>query len=543
MSVRRWKALAVILGVALPLLSARAQVSFERIVNAAREPQNWLSYSATPDNQRYSRLDAINTSNVANLELQWVWQARSLEKFEATPLVVDGILYTVQAPNDVVALDAKTGRVFWTYHHEPSPVARTCCGRVNRGLAILGDTLYMGTVDAHLLAIDANSGTLRWDVTVADASRNYSITMSPNVFKDKVIVGTAGGDMGIRGHISAFDAKTGKEVWRFYTIPAPGEPGNDTWSGESWRVGGAAVWNAAAYDPETNLGFWGTGNPAPDWDGSTRLGDNLYSNSVVALDVDTGKLEWYYQFTPHDELDYDSTQVPVLADISWRGTPRKVMLWANRNGILYVLDRVTGKLLFGKPYVNHNWWAGFDATGRLLRVPGMDIDKEPKLFRPHVHGAINWAPPSFSPRTGLYYASHWEDSSIIAVEGQFPQAIPTNPRQTAMGQVNLEPFFNGDGEAYGVVRAYHPDTLEPVWEFKMTDITWGGVLTTAGDLAFGGGREGYFLALDARTGELKWRASLGGQINAGAMSYAVDGKQYVAIAAGSALFSFALADD
>jgi alcohol dehydrogenase (cytochrome c) len=543
MRTRYSRAVVLAFGLSAQLGGAAAQVTFERIVNAVREPQNWLSYSATPDNQRYSRLDSIDTSNVGNLELQWVWQARSLEKFEATALVVDGILYTVQAPNDVVALDAATGRLFWTYHHEPSPAARTCCGRVNRGLAILGDTLYMGTIDAHLLAIDAKSGTLVWDATVADASKNYSITMSPNVFKDKVIVGTAGGDMGIRGHISAFDAKTGKEVWRFYTIPGPGEPGNDSWSGESWRVGGAAVWNAAAYDPETNLAFWGTGNPAPDWDGSTRLGDNLYSNSVVALDVDTGELKWHYQFTPHDELDYDSTQVPVLADISWRGTPRKVMLWANRNGILYVLDRVTGKLLAGKPYVNHNWWAGFDESGRLLRKPGMDIDKEPKLFRPHVHGAINWAPPSFSPRTGLYYASHWEDSSIIAVEGQFPQQVRTNQRQTAMGQVNLEPFFNGDGEAYGVVRAYHPDTLDPVWEFKMTDITWGGVLTTAGDLVFGGGREGYFLALNARTGELLWRESLGGQINAGAMSYAVDGKQYVSVAAGSALFSFALRDD
>jgi alcohol dehydrogenase (cytochrome c) len=541
MSARRLCSFATV--AALAAGAAHAQVTFDRILNAEREPHNWLSYSATADNQRYSRLDSIDTGNVATLELQWVWQARSLEKFEATPLVVDGILYTVQAPNDVVALDAKTGRLFWSYHHEPSPAARTCCGRVNRGLAILGDTLYMGTIDAHLLAIDAKSGTLVWDATVADASRNYSITMAPNVFKDKVIVGTAGGDMGIRGYIAAFDAQTGKEAWRFYTIPGPGEPGNDTWAGESWRVGGAAVWNAAAYDPATNLAFWGTGNPAPDWDGSTRLGDNLYSNSVVALDVDTGALKWHYQFTPHDELDYDSTQVPVLADIAWRGTPRKVMLWANRNGILYVLDRETGKLLFGKPYVNHNWFGGFDATGRLLRKPGMDIDKEPKLFRPHVHGAINWAPPSFSPRTGLYYASHWEDSSIIAVEGQFPQQVPTNPRQTAMGQVNLEAFFNGDGEAYGVVRAYDPNTLEPKWEFKMTDITWGGVLSTAGDVVFGGGREGYFLALDARTGELLWRASLGGQINAGAMSYAVDGKQFVAIAAGSALFSFALPDE
>jgi alcohol dehydrogenase (cytochrome c) len=536
------RAVLLAIGMVGAVSHAGAQVTFERILNAAREPQNWLSYSATLDNQRYSRLDSINTSNVASLELQWVWQARSLEKFEATPLVVDGILYTVQAPNDVIALDAATGRVFWTYHHEPAPTARPCCGRVNRGLAILGDTLFMGTIDAHLLAIDAKSGALLWDATVADSAQNYSITMSPNVIKDKVIIGTAGGDLGIRAHISAFDVKTGKEVWRFYTIPAPGEPGNESWSGDSWKTGGAAVWNAAAYDPETDLAFWGTGNPAPDWDGSVRLGDNLYSNAVVALDPDTGELKWYYQFTPHDELDYDSTQVPLLADIEWRGAPRKVMLWANRNGILYLLDRVTGELLTGKPYVVHNWFGGFDAHGRLQRLPGMDVTREPKLFRPHVHGAINWAPPAFSPRTGLYYVAHWENSGIIAVEGQFPQPVGINRRQTAMGQVNLEPFYNDDDEAYGVIRAYDPGTLDPKWEHRMTDITWGGVLSTAGDLVFGGGREGYFLALDARTGELLWRESLGGQLNSAPMSYAIGGKQYVAIAAGSALFAFALSD-
>jgi alcohol dehydrogenase (cytochrome c) len=232
------KLAVVALVVCAPL---EAQVTFERILHAEREPQNWLSYSGTLSNQRHSLLDQVNTQNVGGLELQWVWQARSLEKFEATALVVDGILYTVQAPNDVVALDAATGRVFWTYHHEPSPAARTCCGRVNRGLAILGDMLFMGTIDAHLLAIDAKSGKLLWDSVVADAAQNFSITMSPNVIKDKVMVGTAGGDMGIRGYVAAFDAKTGKEVWRFYTIPAPGEPGNDTWAGDSWRTGGAGI--------------------------------------------------------------------------------------------------------------------------------------------------------------------------------------------------------------------------------------------------------------------------------------------------------------
>ena len=347
--------------------------------------------------------------------------------------------------------------MFWTYHHEPSPVARTCCGRVNRGLAILGDTLYMGTVDAHLLAIDAKSGTLVWDTTVADASRNYSITMAPNVIKDKVIVGTAGGDMGIRGHISAFDAKTGKEVWRFYTIPAAGEPGNDSWSGDSWKTGGAAVWNAAAYDPETNLAFWGTGNPAPDWDGSTRLGDNLYSNSVVALDVDTGKLEWHYQFTPHDELDYDSTQVPVLADISWRGAPQQ------------------GHAL-GEPQRHH-----VRARSRHGQAPVRQAVREPQLvggFRRHGpvaacagHGHRQRAeavPPARARRDQLGAAVVQSAHGAllrVALGGlehhrrrraSSRSRFETNQRQTAMGQINLEPFFNGDGEAYGVVRAYDP---------------------------------------------------------------------------------------
>jgi len=516
----------------------QAQVGFDRVLDPSGEPQNWLSYSRTLDNQRYSPLTQIAPGNVAGLELAWVWQARSLEKFEATPLVVDGILYTVQAPNDVVALDAATGRPFWTFPYEPDPAGRPCCGRVNRGLAILGDTLYMGTIDAHLLAIDAQTGELRWKVEVAKAAERYSITHSPTIVKDKVIIGTGGGDGPIRGQIAAYDAHTGREVWRFFTIPEPGEFGNDTWSGDSWKTGGAGVWNAGAYDPETNLVFFGTGNPAPDWNGASRLGDNLFSNSVVALDADTGRLRWHYQFTPHDEMDYDSTQVPVLADLTWRGQPRKVMLWANRNGLMYVLDRVTGEFLFGKPFVEVNWMDGFDAKGRPHRT--RVGTPEGTLIRPHVHGGTNWAPPAFSPRTGLFYVAHWENSGSIAFEGAFPRALPSNPRQTTMGQVNLQPFYNTPDEASGVIRAYDPDTLEPAWEYPMADITWGGVLATASDLVFGGGKEGYFVALDARTGELLWRASVGGQINSGPMSYAVGGRQYVAVAAGSALCTFAL---
>jgi alcohol dehydrogenase (cytochrome c) len=364
----------------------------------------------------------------------------------------------------------------------------------------------------------------------------YPITVAPLVVKDKVIVGTAGGDGPIRGFLAAFDAKTGKEVWRFYTIPGPGEPGNDTWLGESWKAGGAGVWTTGAYDAETNLTFWGTGNPSPTNNGDIRLGDNLYSDSVVALDADTGKLEWHYQFTPHDRMDYDSTQVPVLADIEFGGRMRKVMLWANRNGLMYVLDRITGEFLRGKPFVKVNWMDGFDEKGRPQRIPGKlpGAAGDGTPIMPTVLGATNWYSPSFSPKTGLFYVSAWENSKSGG--GGARGAGNTTP----MADTALAPNVKTDEEGYGVVRAFDPETLDRKWEFKMNDITWAGVLSTAGDVVFSGGREGYFFALDGRNGSLLWKVPLGGQVNSGPMSYAVNGRQYVAVAAGTALFSFAL---
>ena len=513
-----------------------SSISFNRILHAGSEPQNWLTYSGTEFGQRHSLLTQITPENVNRLELQWVFQAKSLEKFEATPLVVNGVLYTVQPPDDVFALDAATGRIFWSYTYNPHPKSRTCCGRVNRGLAILGDTLFMGTIDAHLLALDAKTGQVLWNTEVADPTQYYSITHAPLVVKDKVIVGTAGGDIGIGGILAAFDVHTGKEVWRFHTIPQPGEPGHDTWAGDSWKKGGAAIWNTGSYDPETNLTFWGTGNPQPDWDGRKRLGDNLYSDSVLALDADTGKLKWFYQFTPHDEMDYDSTQVPVLADIDWHGAPRKVMLWANRNGLMYVLDRDTGQFLMGQPFTNVNWMSGFDEKGRPMRVPGKVPTPEGSTIMPTVLGGTNWYPPSFSPRTGWFYIPMWGNSGSIVTEGGRPKATGNTP----MGAVNLQTNLKIDKEGYGAVAAFDPKTGERKWEFKMNDITWAGVLTTESDLLFSGGREGYFYALDDRTGKLLWKASLGGQINSGPMSYAVNGKQYIAVSAGQALFTFAL---
>ena len=526
--------------------SLQAQVTFDRLLHADREPQNWLTYSGNVSGQRYSPLTQITPANVKNLELQWVWQAKSLEKFETTALVVDGILYTIQAPNNtntadgytqIVALDAATGRQFWTFRYDIPSTARACCGRVNRGLAILDSTLYMSTLNSHRIAVDARVGKLIWDTTVTDTP-GYPMTHAPLVVKDKIIVGTAGGDGPIRGFLAAFDAKSGKEVWRFYPIPAPGEPGNETWAGESWKVGGAAIWNTGAYDPETNLTFWGTGNPAPDTNGNVRLGDNLYSDCVIALDADTGKLKWYYQFTPHDEMDYDSTQVPVLADIEFRGRMRKAMLWANRNGLMYVLDRTTGEFLQGKPFVKVNWMNGFDPKGRPIRVPGkvpIGSGGDGTPIMPTVLGGTNWYPPSFSPKTGLFYVSAWENSKSGGPPGQRGAANTTPMADTA-----LAPNVKTEEEGYGVVRAFEAKTLEQKWEFKMNDITWAGVLSTASDVVFSGGREGYFFALDGKTGSLLWKAALGGQVNSGPMSYAVNGKQYIAVNAGTAMFVFAL---
>jgi len=368
-----------------------AQVTPEQLLRTAQNPDNWLTYSGTYFSQRYSTLAQITPANVKSLQMRWALQVKSLEKFEATPLVVDGRMYLTQAPNDVLALDAVSGRVFWQYSHEPSPKARLCCGIVNRGLAILGDTLFMGTIDGHLIAIDAHNGKPVWNVNVngADPATGYSITVAPLVVKDKVIIGAAGGEYGIRGFIAAFDAATGKEAWRFYTIPGPGEPGHETWAGESWKHGGASVWVTGSYDPDLNLTYWGVGNPGPDYNGDERAGDNLYSDSVVALDADTGKLKWHFQFTPHDVFDYDSVQIPVLADFSWQGSARKVMLWANRNGFFYVLDRTTGEFLLGKPFERVTWATGLDAKGRPILAPAAAPTAEGKLIYPGVQGATN----------------------------------------------------------------------------------------------------------------------------------------------------------
>ncbi len=531
----------------LGIAQLNGQVSFDRILAADQEPQNWLTYSGTNWSQRFSRLTQINPDNVKNLDLQWVWQAHSLEKFEATPLVVDGVLYTIQNPNDVVALDAMTGRTLWIYQYTPAPDARPCCGRVNRGLAILGNTLFMGTIDAHVVAIDAKSGKQIWNTTIASARAGYALTHAPLVVKDKVIVGTAGAEYGIRGFIAAYDVHTGKEVWRFYTVAGPGDPNQKTWGGDSWKRGGGSIWITGSYDADLNLTYWGVGNPAPSWNGDSRPGDNYYTNSVVALDADTGKLKWHYQFSPHDQFDYDSVQIPVLANIPWPGKNsdrknRKVMLWANRNGLFYVLDRATGEFLLGKPFVEVNWMNGFDEKGRPIKVPGKVPSTAGTIIYPGNAGGTSWYSPSFSPQTGLFYIPTW--SGYFSKYFKENQDFVEGERYVGgyqRGSIvqNIE-NFRKESEGFGAIRAVDAATGEKKWDFKMNDVTEAGVLTTASNLLFSGGREGYFFALDARDGKPLWKRELGANIASAPIAFAIGGRQYVAVSAGNSLFCFAL---
>ena len=548
MTRRRFAALLPLcLAAALPC-ALLAQVSSDRLLRAADEPQNWLTYSGSYMSQRYTQLREVTPSNVKDLEQKWIFQAQSLQSFSATPLVVDGVMYVTQAPNDIVALDARTGRVFWVYHYAATP-GRICCrGLVNRGVAILDDTLFMATVDAHLVAVDAKNGEQLWDTKVGEAKAAYAMTLAPLAIKDKVIVGVAGAEYGIRGYIAAYDAKTGKEAWKRYTIPGPGEPGHDTWPADGWEHGGASVWTTGSYDPELNLTYWGVGNPGPDFNAAQREGDNLYSDSVVALDADTGKLRWHFQFTPNDPYDYDSTQVPVLVDANWNGSPRKLMLWGNRNGFFYVLDRATGRFLLGSPFTKVNWASGLNpTTGRPIVTP--QPPGQPTF--PGPAGATNWYSPSYSPRTGLFYLSAWENYSTVFAEGarvtykegqNFTGGNLTQTPGTAAMPLLGRGIINTwhEGAPRGVVLAIDPATGTRKWAFEMHDVTTSGILTTASDLLFTGGREGYFQALDARDGTLLWKVSVGGEVAAGPMSYQLDGKQYVAVAAGHCLFVYAL---
>lgn len=512
---------------------ADAQVPYERIRDAVSEPGSWLTYSGSYASHRFSSLAQITTENVSGLRPAWVYQVQEIGEVETTPIVADGVMYVTEARSRVAALDVRTGRTLWRYEPElPRDLRVLGYPPVNRGVAVLDDRVFVGTLDAHLVALDALSGAVRWKVQLGDNAAGYGITSAPLAIDGMVIMGISGGEAGIRGFLDAYDAETGERLWRFHTIPGPGEPGHETWGGDSWKTGGGPTWLTGSYDPELGLLYWGVGNPAPDWNGDVRPGDNLYSSSLVALDAATGTMRWHFQFTPHDTHDWDANQIPVLVDADFEGRPRRLVVTANRNGFYYVLDRETGEFLHGTPYAKQTWAEGLDPTGRPIVIPGTEPSEEGTLVWPSLQGATNWFSPAYDARTGLIYVPVREMGSIYF-----------------KGEAEYEPgaYFLGGGEAplpgqegWGAVRALDALTGEMKWEFRLLAPPWSGVLATAGGLVFGGSNEGNVYALDAATGRPLWDFHAGAPCRANPMSFLIDGRQHVALAMGHVLFVFAL---
>lgn len=512
-------------------------ITYERLLKATQEPGNWLTYSGDYRSHHYSTLDQITADNVHRLRAKWIYQMHK-SKVETTPIVVDGVMYVTRPPSDVIALDAETGRALWTFEYRLASRVYTCCGEVNRGLAILGRTLFLTTLDARLIALDADTGRVVWKKELADPGLNYTATGAPLAVKDKVIVGIAGAEGGIRGFLDAYEAKTGERAWRFWTIPAPGEPGSETWgSNNAWRHGGGSTWLTGSFDPELNLLYWGTGNPGPDYNGDVRPGDNLYTCSLLALDPDTGALKWHFQFTPHDTRDWDATQVPVLLDSTIEGRPRKLVVVPSRNGFYYVLDRRTGEFLLAKPFARQTWARHIDSKGRPALNPGQEPTPEGNdSIWPGVDGGHNWMSPSYSPDTKLLYFNSREERRRF---------FKTDAPEFRPG----EPFFGGGGgggarfrpeESWGRLIAMKPETGEIQWEHRILAPPWAGVLSTAGNLVFSATPAGNFYALDARTGKELWRFNGGDRVYASPITFLSRGKQIVTIPIGDVLIAFGL---
>jgi len=513
-----------------PLVTAQ-----ELLGGLPSDGSRWVTFGGTYANQRHSPLTQITPANVTRLAPQWTFQTGTLGNFETTSLLRDNVLYVTGPQNVAWALDARTGRQIWRYRRELPPGLTACCGLVNRGFAMFDDKLYMVTLDAHLLALDRRTGAIVWDATLLDYLKGYASTIAPIVVKDKVIASVAGGEFGIRGFIDAYDAKTGKRAWRFYTIPGPGEPGHNTWAGDSWKIGGAGVWVTGAYDPDLNTLYFGTGNPGPDYHSESREGDNLYATSLVALDADTGQLRWHYQFTPHDVHDWDSTEVPILADLPIAGQPRKVLMFANRNGFYYTLDRTTGKVIVARPFVQTTWAKEVDKDGRPILLAGHMPSETGTVTCPDITGGTNFWQPSYDPSTRTFFV---------------------NAREACMTFYSWKPeykegerFTGGAGQrvpgsespVYGALRAIDPATGDRKWEFRYLSPSTAGLLTTASGLIFSGDNDGNLLALDSHNGKLLWRYQMGANMHGTSpITYMLDGRQHVLVPAGTTLTAWAL---
>jgi len=497
--------------------------------------ENWISYNGDYSGRRYSGLSQIKPADLPQLRAAWVFHARNTNWLENTPVVVDGMMF-VTAANDAFALDARTGRVVWHHARATSEgLIDDAARHVTRGVAVWHDRVFMETDNAHLLCLDARSGNQIWDVAYADWNKNYGATSAPLLVKDKVLVGTSGGDDGVRGFVAAYDAMSGKLAWRFWTIPGPGEFGSSSWPGNAYLRGGGTTWMPGTFDPALNLIFWGTSNPAPDFNDDVRPGDDLYTDCVLALDADSGKLKWYFQFTPHDLFDYDAVETPMLIDAAFKGENRKLLVQANRNGYLYVLDRTDGKFLAATPFVEKlNWAKGIDEQGRPIRT---NVRPTPSGSRvcPGYSGATNWYSPSYNETTHMAYFLALEEC-----ETYFSQ--PTQPFHEGKEYYSTGVKHIAGETSQKFLIAYNLETNSLAWKYPQTGRghSSGGTMTTSGGLVFFGDDAGSFEAVDAQTGKPLWHFNTGQDITASPMTYAVDGKQYIAIAAGSDVFAFAL---
>jgi alcohol dehydrogenase (cytochrome c) len=521
-----------------PVLPA---ITSQDLHDGLKHPSRWLTYSGDYTGRRHSPLKQITPANASRLAAQWTWQAEGMPTgrgFEGTPLMMDGVLYITGNSNMAWAVDVRTGRQLWRYRRQlPAGLTYGGGNPSNRGFAAFGELLYMGTLDAHLVALDRNTGRVVWDVEVDDFKAGHALIAAPLVIKDKVIVGNSGGDLPTRGFLDAFDARTGARVWRFYTIPGPGEPGSETWSSpEVLPRGGGATWTTGSYDPELNLIYWGTGNPNPDYYGADRLGNNLFTASLVALDADTGKLKWHYQFTPHDLHDWDSNHVPVLADLAIAGRARKVVMVANRNGFFYTLDRTNGELLVGKPYTATKWAREIGPNGPIVLndgviPPGGSEATTPCV--PDLRGGTVYNPPSYDPALQLFFVMARETCAYYT-----PQKQEFQPGRVFMsGGMRKLPTPD-----FSALRALDPRTGELKWEHTFPLSSLAGVMSLESGVVFAGDQEGFFNAFESKTGKKLWSYRTGSPIWGGAgMTYLLDGRQYVVIPSGMTMIAFALA--
>ena len=509
-------------------------LTYERILNSAAEPHNWLTYWGNFQGTHNTTLSEITKTNVKQLQAKWSVQMPGDALLQATPLVIDGILYTTAMPGEVFAIDAKTGMVIWKYVRKQKVLNPFESNRVSRGVAVLGNRVFFGTLDAALVALDARTGLPVWETQVANTLEGYSVTVSPLALKDKIIAGVAGGEHGIRGFLAAYDPVTGKELWRFNTVPGPGELGNDTWAGDSWKRGGAPTWLTGSYDANTDTLYWTAGNPGPDMDGEIRKGDNLYSCSVIALDASTGKRKWHYQFTPNDSHDWDANQDLILVDKMFQGQMRKLLIQSNRNGMFYVLDRTNGKLLFGKSYVRQTWNAGFEVDGKPKVIPNTDSTPEGRVVYPGLVGGTNWQAPSYDPKSGWEFVVYKDAGQKFIRE-----KVEYEPGKAYWGGRAVPAY---DNDSAGIM-AIDTATGKIVWDYKIAKGSLAaGLLFTSTGLLFAGTNEGHVIAFESATGKPLWKMQTGGTISSAPISYAINGKQYIAVPSGGALLSFALPD-